>query len=93
MRCDPADTGVGGIVRKCPGAQLLWGGQEPGCCVRCVISGGLAEAAVESREPDTTRHLLLNVKPYCGEHFRLWVMSASKANLHPEVVQAEDGVG
>lgn len=35
--------------------------------MRCVISGGLAEAAAESGELDTTRHSLLNVKPYRGE--------------------------
>lgn len=46
-----------------------------------VISGGLAEAAAESGELDTTGQSLLNVRPYCGEHFRLWVMSALKVNL------------
>lgn len=46
-----------------------------------VISGGLAEAAAESREPDTTGHSLLKVRPYCGEHFCLWVTSALKVSL------------
>lgn len=82
MRCDPVDpdAGVGGSLRRCPGAQLRWGGREPECCMRCVISG-LAEAAAESGEPDATRHSLFNVTPYCGEHFRLWFTSALKANL------------
>jgi len=65
------------------------GGREP--VLRGVWDvGGLAEAAAASGELHTAGHWLLPLKPYRGDRFCRWAMSASRATF-PRAGQAEAG--